>query len=163
MCWLILFFSISMADRVMMSGLRFAFLFSLHCLCMSVVQFVVCTKLYCVHVTDRERVCRLNVCIYECHRHTVLVKLSCFVHGGCISVIKSCLPVCADVLFNLFLLRWLLLISLTQSLLCKCLNIRDLFFACVELPCVNATDTETLLKLNLAVLCTACTLVSFRA
>jgi len=76
---------------------------------------------------------------------TVLAKLSCFVHGGCcISVIKSCLPECADVLFNvLFLLCWLLLISLTQSLLFTCVNMRDLFLACVEQPCVNTTDRDT--------------------
>ena len=77
---------------------------------------------------------------------TVLVKLSCFVHSGCISVIKSCMPVCADVLFNvLFLLCWLLLISLTQSLLCTCVNMRDLFFACVcaELARLNIAARET--------------------
>jgi len=38
---------------------------------------------------------------------------------------------------------------------------KDLFFACVDLPCVNMTDTETLLKSNFATLCTASARVWF--
>jgi len=107
-------------------------------------------EMCCVHVTDIEIACGLYICIYECHRHCVAeMFLFCtrWLHICHILIFYSC---CAG--FCLY--NW-------HRVCCVHVDIKNVFFACVELPCVNMTDTERVLKLNLAPLCTACTLVWF--
>jgi len=143
----------------MMSGLSFA-VFVLSTLCVHVCGLVCGLYGDVLCSCDRPRDSLWTIHLHIWVPQTLLLKRSCFVHGGCISVIKCCLQgVCRCLIFysccaGFCLYHW-------HRVCCVHVDIRDVFFAYVELPCVNMTDTERVVKLNLAPLCTACTLVWF--